>query len=130
MTCLRHFLVRRLAAALIAASIGTFVGEPLLADVHEASAAVTILSAAPLDAATAVSPADVGAPEPGGPDRGHHEGDGHRVHVCHEAHTHAASLTGGDVAPSRESRVSRAVSNVMARPASWSSAPLNRPPIG
>lgn len=130
MTRLRQVLVRRIIAAIVAVSIGVFVGEPLFAEVHEGNAAGSSGSTAAAAADTAVSLVDLVHTQQGHDDGERPADDGHRVHVCHEAHTHAASLDPAELPPISRATRRQTVTATTARPASWSAAPRLRPPIG
>lgn len=131
MTLLRHLLIRRLVAVIIAVSIGAFIGESLMAEVHEGGgtgrAVPSAVANGPQKDAGLSAPAhgDGGATSQHAP-----PDDGHPTHVCHEAHAHAVALAAAN--PEASSiQMQRATITVTADlPGSWSSGPSHRPPIG
>lgn len=131
MTRFRHLLIRRLVTAIIAVSIGAFMGESLLAEVHEDGNTGGAVPSAVADGAqkeARLSPA-THAEEGGSSDHSAPE-DWHQVPVCHEAHTHAAALAAADSEAAPRMMQRPVVTATADLPASWSSGPLHRPPIG
>ncbi len=90
MRSFRTSCLRRLTAAAFAVGFAVFMGEQLVADVHDGHAAVSAeatVAAIPSAASPAIgSPAE----HPNAP-AGHRRepGGSHTIHVCHDAHAHS-----------------------------------------